>query len=118
MHGILASVDVIHLAVPAMEEIKVAQNFFDVFPAKLFRMLLDRETDYFIDLAPSTTPILKAPYCMAFAELKELKAQLKDLQNKGFIRSTSVSPWRALVLFIKKKDSSICLCIPNSLWSL
>ncbi|KAA0051066.1 pol protein [Cucumis melo var. makuwa] len=47
---------------------------------------------------------------MAPAELKELKVQLKKLLDKGFIRS-SVSPSSALVLFVKKKDGSMHLCI-------
>lgn len=47
---------------------------------------------------------------MAPTELKELKMQLKEMLEKGFIRH-SVSQWGALVLFKKKKDESLCLCI-------
>ena len=47
---------------------------------------------------------------MTLAELKELKTQLQDLVDKSFIR-TSVSPWGALVLFVKKKDGTMRLCI-------
>ena len=47
---------------------------------------------------------------MAPAELKELKEQLKDLLDKGFIRPT-ISPWGAPVLFVKKKDGSLRMCI-------
>ena len=47
---------------------------------------------------------------MAPAELKELKEQLKDLLYKGFIRA-SISPWGAPVLFVKKKDGSLRMCI-------
>ncbi|CAN4101360.1 unnamed protein product [Withania somnifera] len=47
---------------------------------------------------------------MAPAELRELKVRLRDLLDKGFIRS-SVSPWGAPVLFVKKKDGSIRMCI-------
>ena len=54
--------------------------------------------------------ISKAPYRMASAELRELKAQLQELLDKGFIRP-SVSPWGAPVLFVKKKDGSMRLCI-------
>jgi len=49
-------------------------------------------------------------YRMAAAELKELKEQLKDLLGKGFTR-LSCSPWGAPVLFVKKKDGSLHLCI-------
>ncbi|CAN4123666.1 unnamed protein product [Withania somnifera] len=47
---------------------------------------------------------------MALAELRELKVRLRDLLDKGFIRS-SVSPWGAPVLFVKKKDGSMRMCI-------
>jgi hypothetical protein len=57
-----------------------------------------------------TNPISKAPYRMASSELKELKEQLQELLDKGFIRP-SISPWGALVLFVKKKDGSMRMCI-------
>ena len=69
-----------------------------------------REIDFTIDLTPGTSPISKAPYWMAPAEMKELKAQLEELMEKDYIRS-SVSPWGAPVLFVKKKDGSLRLCI-------
>ena len=47
---------------------------------------------------------------MAPAELKELKDQLQELLDSGFIRP-STSPWGAPVLFVKKKDGSFRLCI-------
>ena len=47
---------------------------------------------------------------MALAELKELKAQLQDLQDKGFIRP-SIFPWVAPILFVQKKDGLMHLCI-------
>ena len=50
------------------------------------------------------------PYRMAPAELSELKEQLHELLDKGFIRP-STSPWGAPVLFVKKKDGSLRLCI-------
>ncbi|TYK29167.1 putative polyprotein [Cucumis melo var. makuwa] len=58
----------------------------------------------------STAPISRAPYRMALKELKELKVQLQKLLDKGFIRP-SVSPWRAPILFVKKKDGPMRLCI-------
>uniref|UniRef100_A0A2N9GFR5 CCHC-type domain-containing protein n=1 Tax=Fagus sylvatica TaxID=28930 RepID=A0A2N9GFR5_FAGSY len=70
----------------------------------------EREVEFTIDLVPGTGPISKAPYRMAPAELKELKEQLQDLLDKGFIRP-SASPWGAPVLFVKKKDGSMRLCI-------
>ena len=56
-----------------------------------------------IELMPGTSPIYMSPYRLAPAELKELKDQLKDLLNKGFIRQ-STSPWSAPALFVTKKD--------------
>ena len=69
-----------------------------------------KEIDFEIDLLPNTQPISIPPYRMAPAELKELKEQLKDLLDKGFIRP-SISPWGVPVLFIKKKDGSLKMCI-------
>nr|GEY01865.1 retrotransposon protein, putative, Ty3-gypsy subclass [Tanacetum cinerariifolium] len=68
------------------------------------------EREFGIELISGTQPISKAPYRMAPIELKELKEQLKELLDLGFIRP-SVSPWGAPVLFAKKKDSSMRLCI-------
>lgn len=59
----------------------------------------DRKIEFFINLVSGTTPISNAPYRMAFVELKELKAQLEDLLDKRFIKS-SVSPWGTPVLFV------------------
>ena len=51
-----------------------------------------------------------APYRMAPAELKELKKQLEELLDRGFIRPR-ISPWGAPILFVRKKDGSMRLCI-------
>ncbi|KAA3486309.1 Retrovirus-related Pol polyprotein from transposon 17.6 [Gossypium australe] len=69
-----------------------------------------REVKFGIELAPGTTPILIAPYRMAPTKLKELKAQLQELTDRGFARP-SFSPWGALVLFVKKKDETLRMCI-------
>nr|GFC48365.1 putative reverse transcriptase domain-containing protein [Tanacetum cinerariifolium] len=55
-------------------------------------------------------PIAKSPYHLAPSELEELSRQLKELQDKGFIRPSS-SPWGAPVLFVKKKDGCFRMCI-------
>jgi hypothetical protein len=47
---------------------------------------------------------------MSTPELVELKMQLKEMMDKGYIRP-NVSPWGAPVLFVKKKDSTLRLCI-------
>ena len=70
----------------------------------------DREIEFTIELILGTTSIFKAPYRMSPIELKELKVHLQELLDKGFIH-LSVSPWGASVLFVKKKDGSMRLCI-------
>ncbi|GJR00855.1 putative reverse transcriptase domain-containing protein [Tanacetum coccineum] len=55
-------------------------------------------------------PVARTPYRLAPSEMKELAEQLQELSDKGFIRPNS-SPWGALVLFVKKKDGSFCMCI-------
>ncbi|XP_056698056.1 uncharacterized protein [Spinacia oleracea] len=71
-------------------------------------MQLNRPIDFTLDLVPGTTPITKAPYRMAPAEMSELKGQLEDFLEKGYIRP-SASPWGAPVLFVKKKDGMLTL---------
>ena len=66
--------------------------------------------DLAIEIVPGTVPMSRAPYRMAPTELKELKSQLKELLDKGFIRP-SVSPWGAPVLFVKKKYDTLQMCI-------
>ena len=66
--------------------------------------------EFFIDLVPGTRLVSKAPYCMAQAELVELKSQIEELLGKQFIRPNT-SPWGAPVLLVKKKDGSSRLCV-------
>ena len=66
--------------------------------------------DLAIEIVPGTVPVFRAPYKMAPAELKELKVQLQELLDKGFVRP-SVSPWGAPILFVKKKDGTLRMCI-------
>ncbi|KAH0728122.1 hypothetical protein KY284_003987 [Solanum tuberosum] len=93
-----------------IESVPIVNEFLDVFPNDLPGVPPEREIDFGIDLLPDTQPISIPPYRMAPAELKELKEQLRDLLEKGFIRP-SQSPWDAPVLFVKKKDGSLKMCI-------
>lgn len=93
-----------------IDVIPVVHEFPDVFPEELPGQLIEREIEFIIEVAPGTQPISKTPYRMSPAEMKELKVQLQDLLDKGFIRP-SVSPWGAPVLFVKKKDGTLRLCI-------
>jgi len=93
-----------------LTNIPIVREFTDVFPNKLSGLPLDREVEVSIDVLPGTTPVAQPPYRMAPAELAELKNQLQELLDKGFIRPSN-SSWGALVLFVKKKDGTLRLCI-------
>ena len=93
-----------------IESVPVVCEYLDVFPEELPGLPPIREVEFGIELVPGTTPISIAPHRMALLELKELKAQLQELTDKGFARP-SCSPWGAPVLFLKKKDGSMRLCI-------
>ncbi|WMV23972.1 hypothetical protein MTR67_017357 [Solanum verrucosum] len=82
----------------------------EVFPTYLPGMPPDRDIDFCIDFEPSTHPISIHLYRMAPADLRELKAQIQELLDKGFIRP-SASPWGAPVLFVKKNDGSMRMSI-------
>jgi hypothetical protein len=70
----------------------------------------DREIEFVIELVPGTAPIFKRPYRMAANQLTELKEQLQELLDKGYIRS-SASPWGALIIFVPKKDGTQRMCV-------
>ncbi|XP_061373409.1 uncharacterized protein LOC133315762 [Gastrolobium bilobum] len=89
--------------------IPVVCEFEDVFPEEIPHFSPEREIEFSIDLVPGVGPISLAPYRMSPVELAELKKQLKELSRKNFIRS-SVSPWGAPVIFVKKKDGTMRLC--------
>nr|GEV21667.1 putative reverse transcriptase domain-containing protein [Tanacetum cinerariifolium] len=69
-----------------------------------------QEETVVIELIPGATPVAKSPYRLAHSELEDLLGQLKELQDKGFIRP-SLSPWGAPVLFVKKNDGTFRMCI-------
>ena len=89
-----------------MEDIPVVNEFLKEPPG----MPIDQEVEFSIELVPGTSPISKTPYHMPPTKLKELKTQLQELLDKHFIQP-NVSPWGALLLFVKKKDGSMRLCI-------
>jgi hypothetical protein len=88
----------------------VVKDFPDVFPEELPGMPPDTKVEFVIDLLPGIAPISKRPYKMSIEELKELKKQLTELQEVGYIRPSS-SPWGASVLFVQKKDGSQRMCV-------
>jgi hypothetical protein len=94
----------------SIKEIPMVREFLDVFPDDLPGMPPERDIEFKIELQPGTTPISRAPYKMSREELAELKIQLKDLLDKGFIHPSS-SPWGCPVLFVSKKDKGLRLCV-------
>jgi hypothetical protein len=78
----------------------------DVFPEELPSMPPDRDVEFVIELVPGTNPISKRPYRMSPKELVELKKQIKELENKGFIQH-STSSWGSPGLFVKKRDTTV-----------
>ncbi|WVZ58911.1 hypothetical protein U9M48_009130 [Paspalum notatum var. saurae] len=94
------------LAGPEIESIPVVCEFSDVFPEDLPGLPPDREVEFSIELVPGTAPIYWNPYKIAPREMAEMKVQIEDLLNKGFIRP-STSPWGCPAIFVEKKDKSL-----------
>ncbi|KAK4406374.1 Retrovirus-related Pol polyprotein from transposon.6 [Sesamum angolense] len=88
---------------PTLEEIPVVRDFPEVFLDDLLGLPPHREVDFTIETLPGVASISIALYRMTPVELQELKKQLEELLEKGFVRP-STSPWGAPVLFVKKKD--------------
>nr|GEX12103.1 hypothetical protein [Tanacetum cinerariifolium] len=93
-----------------LDDIRVVRDFPKVFPDDLSGLPPVRETEFRVDLIPGALPVVKSSYRLAPSEMLELSNQLKELQEKGFIRP-SHSPWGAPVLFVKKKDGAMRMCI-------
>ena len=89
---------------------RVVCEYEDVFPDELPGLPPQRVVDFGIELHPGTSPISMTPHRMAPVELQELIVQLQKLLDNGFIRP-STSPWGAPVLFAKKKEKTLRLCI-------
>ena len=132
--GWLASLTLEDEERPDLDLPRVVCKYVDVFPDELPGLPPQRVVDFSIELHPGTSPISMTPHRMALVvdfsielhpgtspismtqhrmapvELHELRVQLQELLDKGFIRP-STSPWGALVLFAKKKDKTLRLCI-------
>ena len=85
-------------------------EYEDVFSDELLGLPPQRDVDFCIVLHPCTSSISMTLHRMAPVELQELKVQIQDLLDKRFIRP-SASPWGTSVLFAKKKDKTLRLCI-------
>jgi hypothetical protein len=93
-----------------IEAIRIVSEFPDVFPEELLGMPPERKVEFAIELIPDTAPISKRAYRVSGPELVEIKKQIDELLEKGYIRP-STSPWVAPVLFVQKKDGTKRMCI-------
>jgi hypothetical protein len=92
-----------------IEDIRIVSEFPDVFPEELPGMPPERKVEFAIELIPCTAPISKRSYRVSGTELVELKKQIDELLEKGYIRP-STSPWAAPVLFVETKDGTKRMC--------
>jgi hypothetical protein len=95
--------------IPEIQDIPVVCEFMDVFPEDLSRLPLERDVEFVIELKPGTAPVSRRSYQMPPNELTELKTQLQDLLEKGFIRPSS-SPWDCPAIIVKK-DQTLRMCV-------
>ena len=95
---------------PRLEDFHVLQHFKDVFLNEISGIPPKRGIDFTIELVPGAAPVSKEPYRMGIPDMLELKMQLQELLENKYI-PPSVSPWGAPVLFVKKKDGTLRLCI-------
>jgi hypothetical protein len=95
---------------PSLEDHPTLREYRDVFLEEVPGLRLRRDIDFSIELAPGAVPVSRTPYRMSTPELVEIKLQLKEMMDKGYIRP-NMSPWGAPVLFVKKKDGTLRLCI-------
>jgi hypothetical protein len=93
-----------------LTNIPIVKEFPDVFPEELPGLPPIREIEVSIKTLPGVNAITQSTYKMTFIELVELKIQLQELLDKGFIQPSN-SSWGALVLFVKNKYGTFRLCI-------
>jgi hypothetical protein len=96
--------------IPEIQDIPVVCEFLDVFPEDLSGLPPERDVEFVIELKPGMAPISRRSYRMPPNELAELKTQLQDLLEKGFIQPSS-SPWGCPAIFVKNKDQTLWMCV-------
>ncbi|GJY49214.1 putative reverse transcriptase domain-containing protein [Tanacetum coccineum] len=109
-HAFMAHVINTNFEKKSVKDVPIVNEFLDVFPEELPGIPPERQVEFRIDLISGATPISKTPYRLALSEMKKLMSQLQELLDKGFIRPSS-SPWGSPILFVKKKDGSMRMCI-------
>jgi hypothetical protein len=95
---------------PNLEDHPILKEYKYMFPEEVPGIPPRRDIDFSIELAPITVPTSRMPYRMTMPELVELKLQLKEMMDKGYIRP-SVSLWGAPIIFLKDKYDTFLLCI-------
>jgi hypothetical protein len=95
--------------IPEIQDIPVVCEFPNVFPEDLPGLPPERDVEFVIELKPGMAPVSRRSYRMPPNELVELKNQLQDLLEKGFIRPSS-SPWGCPAIFVKK-DQTLRMCV-------
>jgi hypothetical protein len=96
--------------IPEIQDIPIVCEFPDVFPKDLLGLPPERDVEFVIELKPGMAPISRRSYRMPPNELAELKTQLQDLLEKGFIQPSS-SPWGCPAIFVKNKDQTLWMCV-------
>jgi hypothetical protein len=94
----------------SLKHIRIVCEYPDVFSEELPGMPPDRDIEFSIELLHETAPISKRAYRMDVKDLIELKKQIEELLEKGFIHPSS-SPWGAPILYVNKKDGSRRMCV-------
>jgi hypothetical protein len=94
----------------SLDKIYVVREYLDVFSDDLPVMPPDTTNEFKIELQPGTAPVYKRSYPMTQNKMAELKAQLQELIDKGYIRP-NCSPWGCPAIFVSKKDKTQRLCI-------
>jgi hypothetical protein len=96
--------------IPEIQDIPIVCEFPDVFPEDPRGFPPERDVEFVIELKLGTAPISRWSYRMPLNELAELKTQLQDLLEKGFIQPSS-SSWGCPAIFVKKKDQTLRMCV-------
>jgi hypothetical protein len=92
------------------QDVQIMDQYPNMFPEELPGMLPNCDIEFDIELILGTAPIYKRSYRMSARQLAELKEQIQELQEKGYIRHSS-SPWGAHLIFIPKKDGMQRMCV-------
>jgi hypothetical protein len=91
---------------PNLEDHPILREYKDMFPKEVSGLPLRRDIYFSIELALGAVSVSRMPYRMSTLEIVELKLQLKEMMEKGYIRP-SVFPWGVPILFVKNKDGTL-----------